>query len=402
MERYEQQLLEGLRAFLRREPARPLLQDTEDWEKLWRLADQQKVLAMAADALVPVLGGNRDPMAAAVLRRAAEDMAGQIRRDGAFAAAWKTLEAAGCRPLVVKGAVCRELYPKPDLRISADEDLLLPPREVPAAGEALARAGWEVSGGGQVTSCRDGRTGAYLELHSALFPPESAAYGQMNGLFGGALDRAVETEAAGVECRTLCPADHLRYLVLHACKHFLHSGVGIRQACDVSLAARAWGGGLDWAALTASLAAARAERFAAGLLEVGRRHLGVDYPAPVTDWLERLGVDCGPLLGDLLAAGVYGSSSAQRLRSSRITLSAASDGSSAHPARQVLRTVFPPPDALAGRYPYLARRPWLVPVAWAQRLASYRSGGSGPSDARESLAIGRERVALLKQYGIID
>lgn len=399
MERYERQLLEGLGAFLRRESARPLLKDTADWEKLWRLADQQKVLAMAADALVPVLG--RGDMASAVLRRAAEDMAGQIRRDGAFAAAWQTLAEAGCRPLVVKGAVCRALYPKPDLRISADEDLLLAPSEVPAAAEALARAGWTVSGGGQVTSCRDGRTGAYLELHSALFPPDSEAYGQMNGLFDGAFDRAVETMAAGAACRTLCPADHLRYLILHACKHFLHSGVGIRQACDVSLAARAWGGGLDWGALTASLAAARAERFAAGLMEVGRRHLGVDYPAPVTAWLEELRVDCGPLLCDLLAAGIYGSSSAQRLHSSRITLAAVSDGSGAHTARQVWRTVFPPPDALAGRYPYLARRPWLVPVAWVQRLASYRSR-SGPADARESLAIGRERVGLLRRYGIID
>ena len=53
--------------------------------------------------------------------------AAQIRRTQAFAAVYQDLLIQGIRPVVVKGLVCRELYPSPEQRISGDEDLLLDP-----------------------------------------------------------------------------------------------------------------------------------------------------------------------------------------------------------------------------------------------------------------------------------
>ncbi len=55
MEAYEHQLLEGLRAFLHQQPAALELTEGQDWERLWQLARQQKVLPMAADTLCPPL-----------------------------------------------------------------------------------------------------------------------------------------------------------------------------------------------------------------------------------------------------------------------------------------------------------------------------------------------------------
>ena len=45
-------------------------------------------------------------------------------------------------PLIVKGIVCRELYVQPDLRISNDEDLLIPREEFPAMDEFLLKEGF--------------------------------------------------------------------------------------------------------------------------------------------------------------------------------------------------------------------------------------------------------------------
>ena len=69
VERYEQQLLEALRAFLRREPACVLLRESEEWAQFWALTAQQKVLPMAADALAPGLGAGGGDSAFAAVRR---------------------------------------------------------------------------------------------------------------------------------------------------------------------------------------------------------------------------------------------------------------------------------------------------------------------------------------------
>lgn len=407
MEAYEHQLLEGLRAFLQQQSAALELTEELDWARLWHLARQQKVLPMAADTLCPPLraAGADSAMLRTVRREAVGDMTAQIRRFSAFVRLYEALAEAGCTPLLVKGAVCRGLYPKPDLRVSADEDLLVRPEELPRVRTAAEALGWKVCGAedAQVTACMDLGTGAYVELHRTLFPAGDRSYGWMNDFFAGAFEEKVRVRLEGKDYWTLSPQMHLLYLILHACKHFLHSGVGIRQVCDICLFVCAWGETLDWAALSAQLRRARAEVFAANLLDIGRRFLGFDrYPPRVERWLADCAskLDCDALLEDLLAAGIYGGSSEERLHSSLITLNAVADGSDDHGIRRVVRTVFPARRALEGKYPYLRERPWLLPAAWAQRLVTYRAQKSGAS-ARESLEIGARRVQLLKKYGMI-
>lgn len=65
---------------------------------------------------------------------------------------------------------------------------------------------------------------------------------------------------------------------------------------------------------------------------------------------------------------------------------------------------FPPARQLAGRYPYLKEKPYLLPVAWINRILKYgkeTAGGSADNNAAQSIKIGNGRVALLKEYGII-
>lgn len=390
MDMVKQQLLEALRAFLRQEPAAQLVTDPADWQRLWQMASEQKVLPMAADVLAPVL-------APSVRRAAMQVMTLQLQRTAAFLDLYRTLEARGLHPLVVKGLVCRQLYPKPDLRMSADEDLLATEADFPALLAALREAGLTVEkeDAEQVVACRSSETGLYLEVHRTLFPASSQAYGGLNRFFEAAFDRSVSEWGV----RTLCPEDHLLYLILHSFKHFLHSGFGIRQVCDICLFTAAYGGEADWTALGEQLTEARAEVFAANLLAIGRTYLGVEsYPAPAEEWLAGFETDCEDLLEDLLSGGVYGSNSQERLHSSRITLNAVTD----HSRTRLLRTVFPPKEDLVGTYPWLEGRPWLLPAAWVSRIGRYQRRNRGNRGAaRESIAIGEHRVELLKKYRII-
>ena len=47
--------------------------------------------------------------------------------------------------------------------------------------------------------------------------------------------------------------DHLLYLILHALKHFLYSGFGIRQVCDIALFSERYRDEIDWSRVKTEL-----------------------------------------------------------------------------------------------------------------------------------------------------
>lgn len=50
------------------------------------------------------------------------------------------------------------------------------------------------------------------------------------------------------------------------------------------------------------------------------------------------------------------------------------------------------------------KRPYLLPVAWMQRIAHYASEKQSGTDnsASGSIKLGKERIELMKRYGIMD
>ncbi len=412
MELHERQLLEGLEAFLWRREARCLLTQPEEWQMLWQLAAEQHVLPMAADALLPLYrrSGGADALEAQVRRSVFAGAAEQARRSRAFLQVYRRLMGQGTRPLVVKGILCRRLYPKPDLRSSADEDLLVREEEFADIQKVLMAEGFrrldEESGDmQQVLSWYSGETGLCLELHRSLFAGDSAAYGGLNRFFGGAFSHAVLEPLEDLEVWTLAPEEHLLYLILHSLKHFLHSGFGIRQVCDICLFALSHGAQIEWNSVFSRLEQAYADVFAANLLEIGRKYLGfAEYPPELESRLaccEGL-LDCDDLLEDLLSGGVFGGNTEERKHSSRITLNAAAAGAQSNSVQRLLRTAFPRRKELTRSYPYLQDCPWMLPAAWVQRLMRYRAENRGcRAAARESISIGERRVALMRKYRVI-
>ena len=250
-------------------------------------------------------------------------------------------------------------------------------------------------------------TPLHIELHKHLFPPESDAYGEFNRFFTDVHDRAIIQNVQGVPVRTMGPTDHLFYLICHSFKHFLHSGFGIRQVCDICLYANAFGSQVDWMQIWKQCAEIHADLFAAALFRIGEKYLSFQpetacYPS---EW-RALPVDEKPMLEDLLDSGVFGASSMSRKHSSNMTLHAVSDRKQGKKGGNgVLRTVFPSSKNLSGRYPYLKEKPYLLPFAWADRIVKYRretAAGSSGNNAAESIRIGNKRIELLKQYGIIE
>ena len=371
-----------------------------DWLAMFTLANQQKLLPILFEAVrkTPAAGENA-PLFAAIKQQVIGQVLNQTVRSAEFADLYRSLRDAGLHPVVVKGQLCSRLYPLRDHRISADDDLFIPEGEFFACHQALLANGLttdtpadDLPTADEVSYTKKDSP-LYIELHRHLFDSAQDAHDELNYFFA---------DIAPVEVDgflTMPPHEHLLYLILHAYKHFVRSGIGLRQFCDIGLWARAYHDQIDWQRLHDQCAGVHAATFAAAAFRIARAYLDIDFDLP---GLWDGDVDAEPLLHDTLCGGVYGSNSYTRLHSSTVTLNAVK-ASRTGGKSSVLRTVFPKRTYLERRYPYLKKRPYLLPVAWVQRIVHYAGERSGADNsASGSLKLARERIELMKRYGIMD
>ena len=372
-----------------------------DWPAVFALANQQKLLPILFEAVRKTPAAEENAALFAVTK---QQVIGQVLnqtvRSAEFSDLYHKLRSAGLHPIVVKGQLCSRLYPLKDHRISADDDLYIPDAEFMACHEQLLANGLttgtttdELATADEVSYTKNGSP-LYIELHRHLFDSAEDAHDELNHFFADI--NPVEMD----DFLAMPPHEHLLYLILHAYKHFVRSGIGLRQFCDIGLWARAYHGEIDWQRLHEQCASVHAATFAAAAFRIARDYLGIEFDLPAP-W--DASIDVEPLLHDTLCGGVYGSNDLTRLHSSTVTLNAVKASRTGEKS-SVLQTVFPKREYLERRYPYLKKRPYLLPVAWAQRLAHYAGEKKAGTDssASGSIKLAKERIELMKRYDILD
>ena len=334
MKKIDQYFLEALCCFLENRRVEWDDVTNEEWVELFRMAKEHNVLPMIYEAVYTCSAIKKaDPsLVGSYKRMMLREVMMQTMKTEEFYQLNRHLKAAGVRFLAVKGIVCRSMYPKPDCRPSSDEDLILAPGEFEKCHQAMLDFGMVVSNP-QSDLLNDyeipyGKPGSplYIEIHKSLFPEGSEAYGELNRYFAHIFDEKTEKKMISVngnEISTMQDTQHLFYLICHAFKHFLHSGFGIRQVCDIIMYANVEGKNVDWQLLLAYCKEIHAELFSAAIFRIGKKYLVFDeekagYPM---EW-KCMEVDETAMLEDLLDAGIYGDSEMSRKHSSNITLNA--------------------------------------------------------------------------------
>ena len=337
----------------------------------------------------------------------------QIIQTNEFLTLLLRAQKQGLDPIVLKGVTVRKMYPQPCLRPSIDEDLLIRPEDITSWHSFLLSEGLfadepeaDLNAASELSYHKDDSP-TYIELHKSLFDSKADAYGDFNILFPDLFSHTMRVQIEDVSVCTLEPTYHFLYLVLHAFKHFVHSGIGIRPVCDIGIFAEHYADEINWTYIRESLEKVNAFIYCKALLGIIQNHLLPDahFFRHITDWhLEKIKVE--PLLNDILAGGVHGNASMARLHSSNITLQAVTNHKKNQDVKSgaFRRMLFPPAKKLESRYPYLKKCPALLPIAWIQRGTHYLSekrNNSIVSDAAESIRLGEQRIKLLEQYGII-
>ncbi len=261
--------------------------DKSGWESLLAASDRQTVTGLVTDAITR-LGGLDIPEAICdklmvrqihIERRscAVQQQANQ------FTAA---LRAEGLSPQVLKGPSVAAYYPRPEVRVSGDIDLYLPPEQIPAAVAFLEKQGLvahKTPDDCFFFPCKP----ADIDLHGNYYDLRRPA------------ERLLPVPSAQAE---------LLMLSAHIFKHAIGPGVGLRQLCDMAMAFRALEGKYDPAALEKAFDLVGLERWNRLLCAFLKERLGVETPL----YKDKNPVDISPLEKIVWRGGDFGHHTAMR------------------------------------------------------------------------------------------
>ena len=255
------------------------------------------------------------------------------------------LEQIGCRYMTLKGWDLRKLYPKADMRLSADTDILFDPAESERVRAWMERNGYALTESDEQVEAYHKPPFVTVEMHRALVGPSNGLY---HRYLQPVWDRARPTEGT---CRyRMTPEDEYIYLLIHLTKHLWEGGIGIRAFADLYLYRDRYAGQMDASYLAVELAKVGLYDFE----QTVRRLLAV--------WFD--GAPCDATVYDLtrlvVGSGAYGTVS-------HVTV-ARSEKKKQSRLRYVLSRVFPGFSYMKRVYGWVGRMPFLLPAAWVARI----------------------------------
>lgn len=389
----EELLLRSLAAYLDNDSLSTDITKESFWHDLIALAQEQKLLPVLFDVL-------HESMPESIFDKYRQTAVLQVARQTAhtmeFLQLYKELSNRCIPTLVVKGIIARSTYSRSDLRISADEDLYIARSDYLVFHQAMKELGFDCVSMPDLNNAHEERYYRHdflIEGHWELFPQEHALLNSLNRYSKIFWDRAQPVIIDGIPILTLEPTDHMVFLLLHAFKHFIGSGFGIRQIADIAQWSKTYE--IDWDRAHCILSEAHADYFASAIFGIGEEYFGMVFPQR---WVR---TNYELLLSDALSAGIYGSSTMSRKHSSTMTLGAVESKFHGTHKLPLLSSLFPNRSVMEMSFPWVKHSIFLLPAAWGLRIFRYLSSRGEGNSSAEALRIGNERIELLKYYKII-
>lgn len=390
----ERSVLEAFSAFVRSEDYDAKLNQGDFGEFIGKSFDH-KILPMTGSVILRGGSGFTDRQLDFIRNESFGQVAVQTRKTSQFLKAYREMISRGAKPLCVKGIICRALYPDFDLRISSDEDLVACDEDFSVCAETLLDLGFEPLDGGKnyETGYIHKESGCVIELHKTLFPDDGAVYTRFNVALGDIFERPASLRVEKAEIFCPCNEKHFIYLVLHAFKHFLIAGVGIRQIADISLFAKATA--LDWDRVFEICSSLNIDGFLCAVLSIGKKYFDFDASAvKCADFVPVENTD--DIIADIMGGAIYGSRDADKIHSGIMTFNYYA-GTIGCGRATVSTALFPPAESMIKKYPFLKGKKYLLPFAYLMRISGYIFS---EHDSGNTVSEAGRREKLMARYGI--
>ena len=142
----------------------------------------------------------------------------------------KAFEDNGIDYMLLKGSKLKNLYPKTEMRLMNDADILIRVEQKGLASKVLAKLDFieDTERKEDHDTVFNKRGELRLELHWYIVPPYSKDY---FAYFGNGW-RFASIEKEGKHSYLMSPEDNLVYIFAHFANHYRHVGIGVRHLVD--------------------------------------------------------------------------------------------------------------------------------------------------------------------------
>lgn len=359
-----------------------------DWGRFFRLAGAHQVAAIAYVQCRPFIP---EAYRAAAEKAYGETLFSYSNRMRDMDEIREAFASAGIRFFSVKGLEVARFYPVPALRTMGDCDIVVREEDTERAVARMEEIGFQAGrDAGYVHAWTCDREGRHYELHNDLASEEEFLSVSQRDFFNNYVPYMRED---GLDW-----SFHFLFLLIHLRKHFIKSGVGIRQFMDLAVVLNR-GPELKMEWIEEKLRELGLQKFAHACYSLIENWFGI--PAPVAH--ESLPEEKIRTMTEmLLQNGVFGSSNVENQKNgirNRILYSK-------YPhwiqrSMILLESLFPG-YGLMRNYPgceYLDGRPVLLPVAWVHRFVIHlrRKGNSTAGSTVKNIMTPEEELKARRE-----
>lgn len=258
----------------------------------------------------------------------------------------KSFDEAKIEYLLLKGTVLRDIYPRKEMRLMSDADILIKEEQYSKISEIMTSLGYveKLESDHELVWDKNGKI--HIELHKRLVPSYNKDY---YSYFGDGWKLA--TIKDGTEWK-MSPEDCFVYIFVHYAKHYRDGGIGVKHVCDFYLYMKEYPN-LDWKYVEKELDALKLLGFwqnTKTLVDVWFNGRECDEKSAFLTHKIFSGNAYGTREAHLLSEGVKLSKKTKNVRIKRLFMSA-----------------FPAYGTMQQYYRFLRKAPFLLPIAWGFR-----------------------------------
>lgn len=278
--------------------------------------------------------------------------------------------------VLFKGCILADLYPRHDMRGSADTDMFVYEEDREQAFALMKKLGYvmdEEKSKKQVSVFRAGKREHVVEMHFRLW--EDYHGRNIDILHSMQLtnkESLIKLQICGMEVTTLGIEQHLIFQIFHIVKHFFMESVGIRYLLDVSLYINRYIDKIDVAYFWEQMERMGYTGFCEQFFLLGIRWMNLDHRIMEGHKVSEMKYQENFLM-DFINMGTSGDELHGTFQIMGI-MTPYFVGEQTMPESKKgtkLRILFPKAEAMRDEFAYVKKYKFLLPIAWIHRFIDY-------------------------------
>jgi len=350
-----------------------------DWNITFKLAKEQNIFAILYSTVKNLdedIKPNKEIMSEWKKQTILAGLV-QIQNINKIGLVLKEFKNKSIQVMALKGLIFREMYPSKELRNMGDNDLLIHKNDLDDVKEILLQMGYYEDHSDLKHTLFLNENCLPIEVHWLLIDTNHFKHAVY--LEKEIWENALYIDIGGTKVLKPSVQNQILHMFLHMVVHFIYSGFGLRQLCDLVLFVETKEDEIDWNGFAEGIQECKINNFVITIFEVCRRLFDLSLPEKLYEnkifsnqFLNNRCIDS--MIYNIFSGGIYGGTYGKKnfvLVDDNLLSYYENQGQVSDirgKIKYLIKLFFPSPQRLNGRYNYARKYNIVLPIAWIHRL----------------------------------